>query len=397
MTVSRLICFTVTGALATSAACAQEFQRGDRNTALEPQNPSQFRAALKSSGITLEQEVIAEGLEHPWGIEVLPEGGYLVTERPGRLRHVATDGTLSDPISGVPEVVAQDQGGLLDVALAPDFAESRRVYLSYAKPVGDGLSATAAAYGTLNEDMTALEDVPDIFVQSPGSTVDKHFGSRVVFDGDGHVYITTGEHSSPEYRVYAQDLDKTYGKVIRLTLDGEVPDGNAFVDQEGAMPEIWSYGHRNMQGAMMRDGELWTIEHGPQGGDELNKIEPGTNYGWPVISFGQNYSGTDIGEGIAAKDGMAQPVYFWDPVIAPGGMLTYEGDVFSDWQDDVFIGSLYPGGIVRLDLEDGTVVAEERLAMDLGRVRDLEVDSDGTLLAITDTDNGVLVRLSPQS
>ncbi|MGR3444553.1 MAG: PQQ-dependent sugar dehydrogenase [Thalassococcus profundi] len=397
MTVSRLICFTVTGALATSAACAQEFQRGDRNTALEPQNPSQFRAALKSSGITLEQEVIAEGLEHPWGIEVLPEGGYLVTERPGRLRHVATDGTLSDPISGVPEVVAQDQGGLLDVALAPDFAESRRVYLSYAKPVGDGLSATAAAYGTLNQDMTALEDVTDIFVQSPGSTVDKHFGSRVVFDGDGHVYITTGEHSSPEYRVYAQDLDKTYGKVIRLTLDGEVPDGNPFVDQEGAMPEIWSYGHRNMQGAMMRDGELWTIEHGPQGGDELNKIEPGTNYGWPVISYGQNYSGTDIGEGIAAKDGMAQLVYFWDPVIAPGGMLTYEGDVFSDWQDDVFIGSLYPGGIVRLDLEDGTVVAEERLAMDLGRVRDLEVDSDGTLLAITDTDNGVLVRLSPQS
>lgn len=382
----------------SSCAEAQSFERSPKEAGFEPAFAEQTRAPLVSSDVETSMQTIADGLVHPWGIEVLPgDAGYLVTERPGRLRLVGRDGGLSEPISGVPEVVAEGQGGLLDVALAPDFDSSRRVYLSYAKPVGGGLSATAAAYGTLSDDMSALENVTDIFVQEPGSSVTMHYGSRIVFDGAGHVYVTTGEHSSDETRVYAQDLDKTYGKVVRLTLDGEVPEGNPFAGQDGAIPSIWSYGHRNVQGAMMREGELWTIEHGPRGGDELNRIEAGANYGWPVISYGIRYSGGPIGSGESSREGMEQPVYYWDPVIAPGGMLTYDADAFGEWQGDVFIGSLYPGGIVRLELSGDRVQAEERMRMELGRVRDVEIDSDGALLAITDKENGELVKITPGS
>ncbi|WP_081749571.1 PQQ-dependent sugar dehydrogenase [Roseivivax marinus] len=394
---SRAILMAGVAAL-SAAACAQAqtFERGTKNADFEPAFDNQTRAPLVDSDVSMTVETLADGLVHPWGIEVLPDdAGYLVTERPGRLRVVARDGTLSEPISGTPEVVAQGQGGLLDVALAPDFAESRRIYLSYAKPVDDGLSATAAAYATLSEDMTALENLTDIFVQEPGSSVTKHYGSRVVFDGEGHVYVTTGEHSSDRTRVYAQDLDKTYGKVVRVTPEGETPEGNPFAGQEDAIDTIWSYGHRNVQGATMRDGQLWTIEHGPRGGDELNMVEPGLNYGWPVISYGIRYGGGDIGSGEAVREGMEQPVYYWDPVIAPGGMLSYDGSAFSDWQGDLLIGSLYPGGIVRLSLENDRVTEEERMHMDLGRVRDVEVDSDGGLLAITDYEDGRLVKITP--
>ncbi len=389
--------FTVSlgAALLATAAISQEFERGQRNTDLAPARPEQFRAPLEQSDVEIARSVVAEGLEHPWGIEVLPDGGgYLVTERPGRLRHVSEDGTVSEPISGVPEVLNQKQGGLLDVALSPDFANDRRVYLTYSKPV-EGGSATAAAYGTLSQDMTALQDVTDIFVQTPAANAPMHYGSRLVFDGNGHVFVTTGEHFTQKYRDYAQDLDKTYGKVVRVTLDGEVPQDNPFVGQEGARPEIWSLGHRNIQGAMMRDGALWVIEHGPKGGDELNLVEHGVNYGWPVISYGEQYSGEPIGSGDAQQDGMEQPVYFWDPVIAPAGMMTYEGSAFKEWQGNVFIGSLTPGGIVRLDLKNRSVQAEERLIMDLGRVRDVATDADGSILAITDQADGQLVRLSP--
>ncbi len=377
-------------------AAAQNFERAPRNTDLPPAFEGQFRAPLETSEVALDVTDVATGLEHPWGIAVLPgDGGYLVTERPGRLRHVARDGTLSDPIAGMPEVVARDQGGLLDVTLAPDFADSRRIYISYAKPVGDGLYATAAAHATLNEDMTEVTDLTDIFVQEPGATAAKHFGSRVVFDGEGHVFVTTGEHSTMEYREYAQDTSNTFGVVVRLTPDGEVPQDNPFVGDDAAIDSIWSYGHRNVQGAAMRDGVLWTIEHGPKGGDELNRPEPGKNYGWPVISHGETYGGSPIGSGEAQQDGMEQPVYFWDPVIAPGGMVAYDGGMFSDWDGDFLIGSLSPGGVVRLEIgEDGLVAAEERLLMDLGRVRDVAVDSDGTLLAITDYEDGRLVRIS---
>ncbi|MCE0504826.1 PQQ-dependent sugar dehydrogenase [Roseivivax sp. GX 12232] len=378
-------------------AFGQGFERGPRNTDFPPAREDQFRAPLVQSEVTLATETLAEGLTHPWGIAVLPEGaGYLVSERPGALRFVDPEGAISEPIGNVPKVRAQGQGGLLDVALAPDFAESRRVYLTYAKPIGLRKNATAAAYGRLSDDLSRLEDVTEFFVQEPSSFSPAHFGSRVVFDGAGHVFVTTGEHSTEEERVFAQDLDKTYGKIVRFTEDGAVPEDNPFVDDPEAVPSIWSYGHRNVQGAHVRDGQLWTIEHGPRGGDELNLPEPGKNYGWPVISYGETYGGSPIGSGEAQAEGMEQPVYFWDPVIAPGDLTIYEGDLFPEWQGDMFIGSLNPGGIVRLGLEGDRVGEEERMLMQLGRVRDVTVDADGSLLAITDADNGRIVRITPQ-
>ncbi|TFL17937.1 PQQ-dependent sugar dehydrogenase [Jannaschia formosa] len=383
-----------------AAATAQSFERGERNTDLAPAFPEQFRAPLVESDVELDTETLVEGLVHPWGIATLPDDdGWLVTERPGRLRHVAPDGTLSEPISGVPEVWNRDQGGLLDVALGPDFAETRMVYITYAKPMGDGLSATAAARGVLSEDMTALSEVEDIFVQDPPDDTAMHYGSRILFPGDGTAVITTGEHSSLETRVYAQDLDKTYGKVIRVNLDGSIPEDNPFVGQEGAIDSIWSYGHRNIQGAAYdADGTLWTIEHGPAGGDELNRPDPGLNYGWPVISYGERYGGGPIGSGDAQQEGMEQPVYFWDPVIAPAGMTFHDGEAFSEWNGDALIGSLYPGGVVRLSLnEEGLVTEEERLLRDIGRVRDVELQEDGTFFILTDFEDGAMIHVTPAS
>ena len=394
---TRLAIFAV---LALPAcATAQSFTWGERNTAFPPAFPQQFRAELASSDVGLATETLAGGLVHPWGIAVLPDGaGYLVTERPGRLRHLSADGTLSDPIGGVPEVLAQRQGGLLDVAVGPDFASDRTVYLTYAKPMGGGRSATAAARGVLSDDLAALSDVRDIFVQDPPSPTPMHYGSRIVFLDDGTVAITTGEHSSRDERVFAQDLDKTYGKVVRVNRDGSVPKGNPFVGQDGAVDTIWSLGHRNVQGAAVdAGGTLWTIEHGPKGGDELNRPEAGLNYGWPVISYGENYNGTDVGSGEAVRDGMEQPVYFWDPVIAPGGMMFHAGDAFEDWNGDLLIGSLYPGGVVRLSMDgEGRVAEEERLLRDVGRVRDVEVLEDGTFLILTDFENGSVIRVRPE-
>ncbi len=382
---------------AASPAMAQGFEWGDRNTDLQPVSADQFRAPLTPSDAQMQTAVLAGGLVHPWGIATLPGGaGWLVTERPGRLQHLAPDGTLTE-VAGMPEVLAEDQGGLLDVALGPDFASDRMIYVTYAKPMGGGLSATAAARGTLAEDLSEVADVADIFVQDPPDDTHKHFGSRILFPGDGTAVITTGEHSSMETRVYAQDLDKTYGKVIRVNLDGSIPQDNPFVGQEGAVDSIWSYGHRNIQGAAYdADGTLWTIEHGPAGGDELNRTEPGLNYGWPVISYGEQYGGGPIGSGEAAMEGMEQPVYFWDPVIAPGGMGFHEGEAFSDWNGDALIGSLYPGGVVRLSLQDGRVTEEERLLRDIGRVRDVEVLEDGTFIVLTDFENGSVIHVTPQ-
>lgn len=386
-----------------AAQSAEPVQTGPQTVeSFTPAFEAQTRAPESDSNMDLDIQTIAGGMEHPWGIAVLPgDDGYLVTERPGRLRHVTESGSVSDPIRGVPEVVAQKQGGLLDVQPGPDFAVSRRVYMTYAKPVGDGLSATAAAYGTLNEEMTELTDVTDIFVQEPGSPNPMHFGSRIVFDEAGHAIITTGEHYTEEERQYAQDLDKTYGKIIRVTLDGETPDSNPFVGNADAIDTIWSYGHRNVQGAAIRplDGELWTIEHGPAGGDELNRIEAGANYGWPVVTYGENYDGTPVGSGDEdhAARGFTEPRYFWDPVIAPGDMTFYNDDLFAQWHGDVLIGGLVAEDIVRVSLEDDTVVAEEWLGTDLGRVRDVAVDNDGAILAITDYEDGRFVRITPDA
>ncbi|MGB3553341.1 MAG: PQQ-dependent sugar dehydrogenase [Jannaschia sp.] len=385
-------------AILPAAAGAQTFTYGERNTDFPPAFPEQFQAPLTPSDISLTTELLAGNLVHPWGIATLPdEGGWLVTERPGRLRHLAADGTLSDPVAGIPDLVAERQGGLLDVALAPDFTESRAIYVTYAKPV-EGGSATAAARMILADDLTSVSEVEDIFVQDPPSPTPMHYGSRIAFLADGTMAITTGEHSSDAERVFAQDLDKTYGKVIRVNLDGSVPDDNPFVGQDGAVDTIWSLGHRNIQGAAVdADGTLWTIEHGPAGGDELNRPEPGLNYGWPLISYGERYSGGAIGTGESAAEGLEQPVYFWDPVIAPGGMAFHSGETFAEWNGDILASSLNPGGVVRLSLDaDGRVAEEERLLRDVGRVRDVEVQPDGSFLILTDFENGSVMRVTPE-
>ncbi len=378
---------------AQSSAKAQSARNAPH---LEPAFDSQTRAPEIVSDIALIAAPLAEGLENPWGIATLPDGaGYLVTERPGRLRLVTIDGQVSDPIVGLPQVHAEGQGGLLDIALGPTFAADRFIYWTYAKPMGNGLSATAAARGVLSEDLSEVTGAEDIFVQDPPSPSAMHYGSRIVFDGAGHAFVTTGEHSTEAERGLAQDIGATYGKVIRLRLDGTVPDDNPFVGQDG-IDTIWSLGHRNIQGATIyhENGQLWTIEHGPAGGDELNTPEAGKNYGWPVISYGVNYSGSDVGAGIAAQDGLEQPLYFWDPVIAPGGMVFYQGAMFPEWQGNLMIGSLNPGALVRLTVEGTMVTGEERLLTDIGRVRDVEEAPDGALLLLIDAGDGAVMRVS---
>ncbi|MCV2882027.1 PQQ-dependent sugar dehydrogenase [Actibacterium sp. XHP0104] len=352
-----------------------------------PAFAGQTRAPEMAAIDGLDVTIFAQGLAHPWGIAALPGGGFLVTERDGRLRHVGADGAVSAAILGVPEVVARGQGGLLDVALAPDFGSSRAIYLSYAKPVGLGRSVTAVARGQLSHDMTELGDIRDVYFQNRPSRNAAHFGSRVVFGG-GHMFITTGERFSPANRLLAQDKGVDYGKVLRLSPEGALPADNPFGNA------VWSLGHRNVQGAAFdAAGQLWAIEHGPKGGDELNKITRGANYGWPVISYGENYSGTPVGRGLTQAPGMEQPVYYWDPVIAPSGMVFYDGAMFPEWRGDLLIASLRPGGLVRLRLRDGRVVGEQRMLTGT-RVRDVEVAPDGSILVLVDADDGGILRLS---
>ena len=391
--------FAFAALLGGTAACAQSaspVEQGPPNVpAFHPAFPEQTRAPATSSGVALAVETIGRGLEHPWGLALLPDGGYLVTERPGRLRIVASDGQLSEPVAGLPEVFARGQGGLLDVAVSPGFAEDRMIYWTYAKPMQGG-SATAAARGRLAEDGSEVTQVQDIFVQDPASPTDKHYGSRIVLDGAGHAFVTTGEHFTEKERQFSQDLGKTYGKVARVNLDGTPPADNPFAGRSDVIPAVFSYGHRNIQAATLDpEGRLWVTEHGPQGGDELNLVEPGVNYGWPVISYGQNYDGTPVGEGVTARDGMEQPRYYWDPVIAPSGMAFYDGAMFGPWQGDLLIGAL-GGALVRLELQGDTVVGEERLLTDAGRIRDVEIAPDGAVLALTDADDGRLLRLTPE-
>jgi glucose/arabinose dehydrogenase len=388
-----LMTFTATAAL------AQPVERGEPNAPqFKPAFPEQTRAPASTGEVQLNVETFASPLERPWGIAALPEGGYLVTERPGRLRHISAEGEISDPIRGVPEVVAQRQGGLLDVTVSPDFTNDRTIYLTYSKPAARGLSATAAARATLSDDMTALGHVIDIFVQEPPAPEPMHYGSRIVIDGD-IAWITTGERFTEQNRQKAQALDATYGKVIRLRTDGSVPEDNPFVGQDGAVGSIWSLGHRNIQAAALRaPGDLWTIEHGPQGGDELNHAEAGANHGWPVVVYGENYDGTPVGSGEANHEakGFVEPRYYWDPVIAPSGMVFYDGAMFSEWQGNVLVGSLKPGALVRLEMDGETVVGEERLLTDAGRIRDVLQDRDGALLLLVDSDAGAVLRVTPR-
>jgi len=337
-------------------------------------------------------ETVARGLDHPWALEFLPEGRMLVTERPGRLRIVEPSGRISPPLAGVPAVQASGQGGLLDVALDPGFAQNRLIYLSYAEP-GQGGAGTAVARGRLTE--SGLEEVQVIYRQEPKVTGGNHFGSRLVFAPDGRLFVTQGERFW--HRDQAQILSSLLGKIVRIEPDGSIPEDNPFVGRSDARPEIWSYGHRNVQAAAIQPetGRLWTVEHGARGGDELNHPEAGKNYGWPVITYGIDYSGLKIGEGMA-KAGMEQPVYFWDPVIAPSGMLFYTGSAFPGWKGSILIGSLR-GGLVRLQLDGGRVGLEERYRNDGldARIRDVRQGLDGLVYVITDEDDGRVLRVMP--
>jgi aldose sugar dehydrogenase len=338
-------------------------------------------------------ETVARGLEHPWALAFLPDGRMLITERPGRVRFVDRDGRLSEPLAGVPRVLARGQGGLLDVALDPRFTENRLVYLAYAEP-GEGRTAgTAVARGRLGEGQ--LEDMRVIYQQQPKVEGANHFGARLVFARDGTLFITQGERF--DYRDQAQNLSSGLGKIVRINPDGSVPRDNPFVGRAGVRPEIWSYGHRNVQSAGIHPhtGQLWTVEHGARGGDELNRPEAGKNYGWPVISYGVHYSGAKIGEG-TAKPGMEQPIYYWDPVIAPSGMAFYTGTEFPDWQGSLLIGSLRPGLLVRLIFDQGQVTGEERYLGDLReRIRDVRQGPAGRLYLLTDSRDGRLLRVMP--
>jgi len=370
--------------------------RPANNPDQKPAFAGQTRAPAVTTAARLTPTVVASGLAHPWGLALLPDGRWLVTERPGRLRLITADGQISAPIAGLPAVDAVGQGGLLDVIISPTFASDGLVYWSYAEKRPEGGNATTVARGKLSVDATRLSDVQVIFRALPAYDGDKHFGSSLAFAPDGKLFITLGERSDAVMRPQAQDLGSHMGKVIRINADGTVPQDNPFVGRAGAKPEIWSLGHRNVQGiAIQPNGTVWTIEHGTRGGDELNLDQAGKNYGWPDAAYGIEYRGGPINAGATAREGTEQPVYYWDPVIAPGGAAFYSGAMFPAWNGNLLVAGLKEKHIARLVMENNRVVGEERLLTDLGeRIRDVAVGPDGAVWAITDEDNGKLVRLS---
>lgn len=382
---------------AVTALSACQARDGDSQPAAAakpaPAQPPAARALSSALG-NIQVSVLAQGLDHPWGLALLPEGGFLVTERSGQLRRVGADGAISAPLAGVPKVFAEGQGGLLDVVLAPDFATSQRIYLSYAEPGDNGTAGTAVATATLGAD--ALTEVKVIYRQEPKLEGPNHFGSRLAFDGQGHVFISQGERN---HRPTSQELGKLQGKLVRLNLDGSVPQDSPFIGQADARPEIWSYGHRNMQGLAIdpRTGKLWESEHGPRGGDEINLPQPGRNYGWPIITHGINYSGLPIPEAQGReKAGLEQPYHVWEKSPGLSGMAFYTGHAGSPWNDSLFLGSLAERNLIRLSLKGDAIVSEERLLNEIGeRVRDVRVGPDGSVYVLTDENDGKLLRLTP--
>ena len=364
----------------------------------KPAFPGQTRIGGLKSDFELDVTEVAKDIASGWAFEFLPDQRIIVTERQGNMRIIGKDGKLSAPLKGLPKVFFEGQGGLLDVALDPQFPNNRILYWSYAEPRGDEGNGTALAKGVLSADETRIEQVQVIFHQMPTFKSNLHFGSRIVFTPDGKLFLTLGERSMPESRVHSQDLNSHFGKVVRLNLDGSVPADNPFVGRNDAKPEIWSYGHRNIQAATLDgQGKLWTIEHGPRGGDELNQPQPGHNYGWPVITYGIEYAGPKIGDGITQKEGMEQPVYYWDPVIAPSGMIVYNGTMFPEWQGNIFVGGMASMKLVRLKLENDKVVGEEWLLRDRGRVRDVRQGPDGAIYVLLEAGDGALLRIARKS
>lgn len=351
-----------------------------------PERVDQTRAPQPQTSPTITTEVIAADLPHLWSLEFLPDGRMLVTAKAGAMHVVSLDGTLGPALSGVPDVDAGGQGGLLDVVLAPDFSQTKRIFFSYSEP-RDGGNGTSVASARLLIDQNgggALEDVAVIFRQTPTFAGRSHFGSRLVFGPKGELFVTVGERSDAAVRMQAQDLSSGLGKVFRIDQSGVAWPENPFVDRADARPEIWSYGHRNMQSAALDgEGRLWTVEHGPRGGDELNRPEAGRNYGWPEVTYGIDYSGAPIGDGVTATAATEQPVYFWDPVIAPSGMAFYEGVEFPEWKNTFLIGGLVTQDVVVVHLQDDRVAFEERVPIG-ARVRDVKVGPDGAVYAVTE-------------
>jgi len=348
---------------------------------------------FKSSAGKIKVETVASGLVHPWALAFLPDGRMLITERPGRIRIAARDGMLSQPLKNVPKVFASGQGGLLDVVLDRDFAQNKTIYFCFAEPVGGG-ARTAMARAALADDR--LDDMKVIFHQDGPLSHSNHFGCRIAQSADGNLFLTMGEHFTD--RDEAQKLTSHLGKIVRIKPDGSVPDDNPFVGRKDAKPEIWSYGHRNAQGAAIHPatGKLWEHEHGPRGGDEVNIPQPGKNYGWPVICNGVNYDGTPVGSGKAEMAGMEQPIKYWVPSIAPSGMAFYQGALFPAWKGSLFVGALAGQMLVRLTLNGEKVTGEERLLHELHeRIRDVRAGPDGALYLVTDNNAGRILRVAP--
>ncbi|MET3586340.1 glucose/arabinose dehydrogenase [Pseudorhizobium tarimense] len=355
----------------------------------QPAFEGQTRAPQPPQTPELQTEVVAEGLPHLWAMEFLPDGRMLVTAKHGAMHIVSEDGEAGPAIDGVPDVLAQGQGGLLDVAVAPDFETSGMIYFSFAeqRENGNGTSVASAKLVTNDQGGGQLEDVEVIFRQMPSYDGNKHFGSRLVVSPEGNLFVTVGERSDPEPRVQAQEVTSGLGKIFRITPEGEPVEGNPFIGREG-LPEIWSLGHRNLQSATLdSQGRLWTVEHGPRGGDELNKPEAGKNYGWPEVTYGIDYSGAPIGQGITEMEQTEQPVYYWDPVIAPSGMAYYDEDPIPEWQGAFLVGGLVSQGLVVLHMDGDRVQYEERVPLDV-RIRDVRVGPDGAVYAVTEQRGG---------
>ncbi|MEO1773536.1 MAG: PQQ-dependent sugar dehydrogenase [Pseudomonadota bacterium] len=351
--------------------------------------PAAAQARYNTEAASVEVTRLVSGLDIPWAVAPLPEGGALITERDGRLLHFDAQWRRKT-VAGVPEVAASGQGGLLDITLAADFATTGTLFLTYSEPAGRG-ARTAMAAARLSEDRSSLEDVTVLFQQEPALRGGRHFGSRVVEAADGTLFVTTGDRGD---RPLAQDPQGHVGKVVRIARDGSVPEDNPFADGESALPEIWSIGHRNIQGATLdEEGRLWTLSHGARGGDEVNLAEAGKNYGWPVISYGRHYSGLSIGEG-TAQEGMEQPKFYWDPSIAPSGMVAYTGDAIPAWRGDLFVGALKFDYIARLERDGDRILGEEKLFEDIyPRIRDVVMGPDGTLWFLSEGE-GALYSVS---
>ncbi|HEX8395937.1 MAG TPA: PQQ-dependent sugar dehydrogenase [Pyrinomonadaceae bacterium] len=410
---------TKTSASTDSTNSTSQCQPVETRTANAPEQkpafPGQTRACAVKSDVAFDVTVVAKGLNQPWAVEPLPGGDFLITEKAGQMRIVSAKGEIGEPLGGLlpvgqggvssasgqgglPPITARGQGGLLDVALSPTFEKDRTIFWSFSEQ-REGGSGTSVARGVLTQDRRNLEQVSIIFRAMPTYNNGLHFGSRLAFGPDGKLYITLGDRfDKMTTRPQAQQLSSHLGKIIRINPDGSVPADNPFVKQSGALPEIWDIGHRNVQSATFDDqGRLWTVEHGPKGGDELNLVEKGKNYGWAVVSYGEEYSGEQIQGAATAREGYEQPVYYWDPVIAPSGAQYYTGNAFPAWRGSLFIGGLVTQRLVRLVIKNNRVVGEEHLLTDRGqRIRDVRQGPDGALYVVTDQSSGELWKITPK-